>query len=90
MRQPSLEERSHSLHGVARQYIEQGYRVQYATATEMQLIKPKRFNLFWAFVWFLLFGVGILVSIAYYVSKDDNFVYIVVEDNGMVSVEQRR
>jgi hypothetical protein len=54
----------------------------------------KTFSFFWAFIWFLFFGVGILVYIgvywcilvyiAYYLSKVDRFVYIVVKDNGMV------
>jgi hypothetical protein len=48
----------------------------------------------WAFIWFLFFGVGILVYewgywcilvyFAYYLSKEDRFVYILVEDKGMV------
>ena len=42
------------------------------TDTSAQLIKPKQFSIrVAALIWFLLFGVGLLIYIFYYVGKRD-------------------
>ena len=61
-------------------YVGQGYRVIAQTETSAQLVKPKRFSMVWAFLWFLLFFVGLLFYIFWYVSKRDKEVYLYVED----------
>ncbi len=57
----SLEERQANLRHEISERVEEGYRVQHTTETTALLVKPKTFSFFWAFVWFLLFGVGILI-----------------------------
>jgi capsule polysaccharide export protein KpsE/RkpR len=32
----------------------------------VQLVKPKKFSFIWALVWFLLFGIGLIVYLLYY------------------------
>ena len=65
------------------EYVSDGYHVQSQTETSAQLLKPKVFSFVWAFIWFLLLGVGVLVYIFYYMSKNDQTVYLYVE-NGQV------
>ncbi len=65
------------------EYARKGYIVQSQTETSAQLVKPKVFSFVWALLWFLLLGVGVLVYIFYYMSKNDQTVYLYVE-NGQV------
>ena len=57
-------------------YVRKGYIVQCQTGTSAQLVKPKKFSFFWAFVWFMCFGVGLLVYLLYYWAKRDHVVYL--------------
>lgn len=57
-------------------YVGQGYRVVSQTPTTAQLVKPKKFSLFWALAWFLCAGVGIVVYLLYYASKRDHQVLL--------------
>ena len=66
-------------------YVGRGVIVQSQTETSAQLIKPKVFSFVWAFIWFLLLGVGVLVYIFYYMSKNDETVYLYVEDGQVKS-----
>ena len=66
-------------------YTGQGYRVQAQTEYTAQLVKPKTFSILWAIVWFLLFGVGLLVYLIYYLAKSDKLVYIQVDEYGNVN-----
>lgn len=50
------------------------------------MVKPKEFAFGWATFWFLMFGVGILVYIFYYMGKKDEMAYLVVGDAGKVKV----
>lgn len=61
-----------------------GYRVVSRTDTTAQLTRPKQFSCLWATLWFLLFGIGLLVYVFYYMSKRDDVVYIEVDDWGKV------
>ena len=36
------------------------------------MIKKRKFSFFWAFLWFLLWGVGLIIYILYYLSKKDD------------------
>ena len=47
-------------------------------------MRPKKFSFLWALLWFLLFGIGILVYVAYYLAKSDQTVYLEVDDAGKV------
>ena len=57
-------------------YVQQGYRVVSDTPAGVQLVKPKKFSLFWAFAWFCLGGVGLVVYLLYYASKRDQQKYL--------------
>lgn len=65
-------------------YLKRGFRVVSQTETSAQLLKPKVFSLLWAFLWFLGFGIGIIVYIIWYMAKRDETVYIEVDDKGHV------
>jgi uncharacterized membrane protein len=59
-------------------YIKKGFRVTTQTNTTAQLIKPKHFSFLWAFLWFLLAGIGLLVYVIYYMAKKDEIIYLQV------------
>ena len=40
------------------------------------LLRKKRFSLLFALLWFLVFGIGLLVYVLYYVSKEDDTVFL--------------
>lgn len=80
----SITERKAILDREVVKYVKRGYRVQSRTDTEAQLVRPKRFSFFWAFLWFLLIVVGLLVYLLYYASKKDETVYLQVDELGRV------
>jgi uncharacterized BrkB/YihY/UPF0761 family membrane protein len=80
----SVQERSNILDDEVRNNVQKGYRVESRAPTSAQLARPKKFSLLWALVWFLLFGIGILVYVAYYLAKSYQTVYLEVDDAGKV------
>ena len=80
----SVQERSNILDDEVRNYVQRRYRVESRTPTAAQLVRPKKFSLLWALLWFLLFGIGILIYVAYYLAKSDQKVYLEVDDAGKV------
>jgi hypothetical protein len=80
----SEEERSRRLEEELQQYARDGFFVQNRTATTAQLIKPKKFSFIWALLWFLVFGIGILVYLLYYAAKQDEGRYVEVDEYGAV------
>jgi uncharacterized BrkB/YihY/UPF0761 family membrane protein len=80
----SIQERSNILDDEVRNYVQRGYRVESRTPTTAQLVRPKKFSFLWALLWFLLFGIGILVYVAYYLAKSDQTEYLEVDDAGKV------
>lgn len=66
-------------------YVRRGFHVASQTDTTAQLIKPKKFSFWWALLWFLLFGVGLLIYVLYYLAKKDETVYLEVSPDGQVS-----
>jgi len=80
------DERENILNQEIGKYIKRGFRVISHTETTAQLIKPKKFSLLWAFLWFLLLGIGLLVYVFYYVAKKDQAVYLEVDEAGKVKV----
>lgn len=60
-------------------YVRQGYRVISQTETSAQLVKPKEFSFLWAFLWFLVLGIGVVVYVFYYMAKKDKTIYLTVE-----------
>jgi hypothetical protein len=54
-------ERSRELEEEIQEYMREGFFVRHRTATAAHLTRPKKFSFVWALLWFLLFGVGIVV-----------------------------
>lgn len=65
-------------------HVRQGYRVVSQTEASAQLVKPKSFSFVWAFLWFLLAGIGLVVYLIYYAAKKDQQVYLYVESGQVV------
>ena len=79
-----LEERSAILDAVVMKYARIGYEVRSRTQTTVQLVKPKKFSFFWALVWFLLFGIGLIVYLIFYWSERDQTIYLEVGEHGTI------
>lgn len=80
----SFDKRREILEREVAAYSRRGYRVIAQTDTTAQLVKPKQFSFLWATVWFLMFGIGLLVYLFYYWSKQEEIVYLVVDERGHV------
>jgi hypothetical protein len=61
-----------------------GLRGSLAHPDTAQLVKPKKFGFIWALVWFLLFGIGLIVYLLYYWGKRDQTVYLEVDNRGVI------
>lgn len=81
----SLEKRREILNRTIANYSRQGWRLISQTDTTAQLVKPKSFSCLWATLWFLLFGIGILIYLFYYWGKKEDTVFISVNEYGQVS-----
>lgn len=68
-------------------YVRGGFMVVSQTDSTAQLRKPKQFSCLWAAIWFLFFGVGIVVYLIYYASKQDELVFIEVNESGQVNYQ---
>ena len=66
--------------------VRQGYRVLAQTDTTAQLVKPKSFSAGWAIMWFLVFGVGLVVYLLYYAGKKDQQAYLAVDEAGRLLI----
>jgi len=82
----NIEDRKIILDREVGNYIKRGFRIISRTDTTAQLVKPKKFSLLWAFLWFLLFGIGLLVYVFYYVAKKDQTAYLEVDELGNVKI----
>jgi hypothetical protein len=65
-------------------YMREGFFVRQRTSTTAQLVKPKQFSFIWAFLWLLVFGIGLVVYLIYYAAKQDEGRYVEVDDYGAV------
>ncbi len=77
-------ERSRLLDEEVSTYMRSGFFVRQRTATAAQLVKPRVFSFVWAFLWFLVFGVGLVVYLIYYAAKQDEGRYVEVDEYGAV------
>jgi hypothetical protein len=80
----SPEERGKILDEEVMRVVRQGYQVRARTQTTAQLVRPKKFSFIWALVWFLLFGIGLIVYLLYYWGKRDQTVYLEVDERGNI------
>jgi hypothetical protein len=71
------------------QYLHEGFFVRQRTATTAQLVRPKKFSFIWALLWFLLFGIGIVVYLIYYAAKQDEGRYLEVDEYGAVKATRQ-
>lgn len=60
-------------------YIKEGYEQELRTERELKMIKRKKFSFLWSVLWFLFFGIGLLIYIFYYMSKKDEIIYIRID-----------
>lgn len=72
------------LAGEVAYYSRRGYRVVSQTPAGVHLIRPKRFSFWWAFLWLLFFGFGLIVYLLYYASKRDESIYLRIRRDGRV------
>jgi len=79
-----LEKRKEILEREIGIYGKRGFHVVSRTDTTAQLMRPKQFSCLWATLWFLLFGVGLLIYVFYYMSKSDEVVNIFVDEDGRI------
>ncbi len=70
-------------------YMRDGFFVRQRTAAAAQLTKPKVFSFVWALLWFLAFGVGIIVYLIYYAAKQDEGRYVEVDEYGTVKATRQ-
>ena len=83
----SLDERRTILEKTIARYSRRGFRIENRTDTTAQLVKRKEFSCLAASLWFLLFGIGILVYIVfYYMGKKDTVIFVEVDPRGRVRV----
>lgn len=66
-------------------FAAQGFRVVVRTKTTAQLIRPKRFNLIAACAWLLVFGIGIVFYLFYFLAKSDDMVYLSTASDGSIN-----
>lgn len=79
-----LERRRSILQQQIAQYTRRGFRIVSQTDTTAQLLKPKKFSFLWALLWFLVFGVGLLVYLIWYWSRKDETAFLEVLSTGRV------
>ena len=82
-------ERSRELEEEIAQYMSEGFFVRQRTVYTAQLVRPKKFSFIWALLWFLLFGIGIIVYLIYYAAKQDEGRYVEVDDYGAVKATRQ-
>ena len=82
-------ERSRLLEAEVSEYMRSGFFVRHRTATTAQLVKPKQFSFVWALLWFLVFGIGIVVYLIYYAAKRDEGRYVEVDEYGAVKATRQ-
>ena len=83
--QPISEEtRKNILENRIAKYLPRGYFIVSQTDHNAQLKRPKKFSCLWAALWFLFFGIGIIVYLIYYAAKRDDLIYIEVDPYGTV------
>lgn len=63
-------------------YVGKGFRVTSQTPRTAQLIKPKKFSVIWAVIWFVLMLLPFVIYLLYYVAKRDQQVYLTVDEQG--------
>lgn len=84
MEKKTLEERRLILDRAIAKYSKQGYLIEKRTDTTAQLRRPKKFSCLAASLWTLLFGIGLIFYLFYYKSKEDDLIYLSVDEYGRI------
>jgi ABC-type Fe3+ transport system permease subunit len=66
-------------------YVQMGFGVTSQTTRSAQLVKPKKFSIMWAIVWFTLAIFPLLIYLLYYGFKWDHRVYLTVDEEGHIT-----
>lgn len=82
----TIEERKSNLDRIIARYIREGYHIESRTKTSAQMCKPKKFSFFWAALWLLVFGVGLLFYLLWYAAKKNKYAFLRVDEKGNVKV----
>jgi hypothetical protein len=77
---------ANSLDDAMTAFHRRGYRVVYRDATTVQLIKPRRFNTWAALAWFLVFSVGAVLYIIYFLGQHEKLILLTLNEAGAVQV----
>lgn len=80
----SIDERKFILDKEIRKYSKKGYKINSRTATSAQMVKPKQFSCLFASLWFLVFGIGILFYLFWYMAKSDKVIFLEVDGMGRI------
>lgn len=59
-----------------REAVQLGYHLTQQTSTTAQLVRAKQFSCLFATLWFLVFGIGFLIYLFYYMAKKDDVIYL--------------
>lgn len=84
----SMEQRKAILQRTIADYVSRGFQVVNQTDTSAQLLKKKTFSCLYSILWFLLFGIGLIIYLLYYAAKRDELLYISVDERGRVSTRK--
>ncbi len=75
-----------TLQSIIEDHASRGFTVSSQTETTAEMVRAKEFNLVPALLWALLFLIGVLVYVFYYMYKSDETIFIRVQ-GGEVSVQ---
>ena len=84
----SMEQRRAILQRAITASVSHGFQVVNQTDTSAQLLRKKNFSCLWSILWFLLFGVGLIIYLLYYAAKRDELLYISVDERGKVTTRK--
>lgn len=66
-------------------FVRQGFLVYSQTEDSVQLVRPKRFSFLLALIFLLLYGFPLLLYVLYYLSRNDEALYIRVDGQGTIT-----
>lgn len=66
-----------------------GWEIVTRQANDAQMRRRKHFSFLWAFLWFLVFGVGLIVYLVWHWAKRDHYVYLRLDGDRLVVSETK-
>lgn len=67
-------------------YLSNGYRIVSQRDNSVQLVKPKKFSLFWGLFWFILAVFPFIIYLIIYLAKKDETIYIKLTHGNLVVI----